>query len=88
MKWKGNYNENIKDIELFINVLNQNCEDQIPEDIILEYEDDGKGFNNIDNYNGIGIKNIKSRANEIGAKLNYESSLGNGTFVELVVKFT
>lgn len=37
LKWKGNYNENIKDIELFINVLNQNCEDQIPEDIVLEY---------------------------------------------------
>ena len=62
---------------------------EIKENLILMYiKDDGKGFDNKNNYNGIGIKNIKSRANEIGAKLNYESSLGNGTFVELVVKFT
>ena len=83
------YKETLNNIVKHSNAENVELKFEIKENLILIYiKDDGKGFNNMDNYNGIGIKNIKSRANEIGAKLNYESRLGNGTLVELVVKFT
>lgn len=56
--------------------------------ILLAIRDDGKGFNNSDYFSGNGLRNIKSRANEINAKLMLESKPGNGTTLELQVNFT
>lgn len=83
------YKESLNNIIKHSEAENVELKFEIKENfILLSIRDDGKGFNNKDNFNGIGIKNIKSRAYEIGAKLNYESNPGNGTLLELVVNFT
>ncbi|MCX6352798.1 MAG: histidine kinase [Bacteroidetes bacterium] len=48
--------------------------------IQLIVEDNGKGFNPNERYEGIGLRNIKKRLLVIGAKLNIDSS-ENGTTV-------
>lgn len=56
--------------------------------ILLSIKDDGKGFNALENFGGNGLKNIRSRANEINANLKFESNPGKGTFLELIVNIT
>lgn len=56
--------------------------------ILLSVKDDGKGFNASGNFGGNGIKNIRSRANELNAELKFESEPGRGTFIELNVNIT
>ena len=80
--------------EAILNVLKyaeaENCSVLIQNDqavgIKLLIEDDGKGFNLNINKSGIGLKNIKSRSQSINAELNIETSLGNGTKIEVLVK--
>ncbi len=46
--------------------------------LILECEDNGKGFNINKEVPGIGITNMKRRASHLGAEINIESILGRG----------
>ncbi len=55
---------------------------ELKDEFIFEYKDDGKGFDNTDVFNnGIGIKNMKTRAGIIKAKLKIESH--NGFFFSM-----
>ncbi|PKB44629.1 tetratricopeptide repeat protein [Cellulophaga sp. RHA19] len=47
--------------------------------------DDGVGFNLQKKKRGIGLKNIFSRANKINAKVNIDSTLGNGTKIHISI---
>jgi two-component system sensor histidine kinase UhpB len=51
----------------------------------MEIRDNGKGFNPDKLSEGNGLKNMKKRAEEIGAKLFIKSFPGNGTSIQLVV---
>jgi len=53
--------------------------------LILVFNDDGKGFNFEEdlNSNGSGLMNLKYRAKLISAKLQIESSIGNGTNITI-----
>ncbi|MBK8947221.1 MAG: hypothetical protein IPM32_18425 [Ignavibacteriae bacterium] len=83
------FKETMNNIVKHSNAQNVELKFEIKENIILlSISDDGMGFNKHGNFNGIGIKNIKNRANEIDAILNYESNLGSGTLMKLVVNFT
>ena len=53
-------------------------------EIELIIEDDGKGFNK-QKRPGIGLKNIKSRVNEINGKISIDSKLGNGTKISIFI---
>jgi signal transduction histidine kinase len=50
-------------------------------------EDNGKGFSIVtkDNYEGIGLKNIKSRVEFLKGTVDFDSSEGNGTLVAIHV---
>ncbi|HSL89355.1 MAG TPA: two-component regulator propeller domain-containing protein [Ignavibacteriaceae bacterium] len=45
----------------------------------LTIDDNGKGFNVNETYNGNGINNIKSRADELSATLTIQSEIGKGS---------
>lgn len=66
-------------------------------DIIIEFDgknlqlnlrDDGKGFDETTTRQGNGIRNIKERAKEMPAALNYQTTVGNGTSLLLDVPVT
>jgi signal transduction histidine kinase/Flp pilus assembly protein TadD len=52
----------------------------------LEISDNGKGFEPQQIKQGNGLKNIKTRAKRLGAKLNIESKIDEGTTISLKVK--
>jgi signal transduction histidine kinase len=52
--------------------------------ITIRIWDNGEGFNPEKLINGIGLKNIKERANALNGELKITSSLGNGTTIEVV----
>lgn len=49
------------------------------EALVLNIHDNGKGFDKTISTNGIGLNNMKRRAEMIGATIEISSSLGNGT---------
>ena len=51
-------------------------------------EDDGVGFEGDDDFLGIGLKNMKTRAQLINSKLRINSIKGEGTTLQLNYKFT
>jgi signal transduction histidine kinase len=53
------------------------------EGILVEIRDDGKGFDHTRSYEGNGLKNMHSRATDLGAELTIDSSPGGGTLVRL-----
>lgn len=53
----------------------------------ISISDNGKGFDWEEIEQGNGLSNIKKRAEEIGAVLQITSTLGQGTRVELVMKY-
>ena len=57
--------------------------------LILFIEDDGKGFDpkKVKKYQSSGLLNMKNRAESMGGDLYIESSVGNGTSIELNVPF-
>ena len=55
------------------------------EKLIMLITDNGKGFDVRSGSQGNGLKNMKRRAEEIGAQLLIESGIGNGTTIQLVV---
>ena len=54
--------------------------------IILNIKDDGVGFDMSDDITGNGLKSMKRRADEMKAQFKLESSKGNGTQIELILK--
>ncbi len=66
--------------EIFIQQVNDKSS------IIITVEDHGVGFDmsNIKS-DGIGLDNLRMRANNIGAEYNYESAPGQGTFVTIEI---
>ncbi len=56
--------------------------------INISIVDDGKGFNALTDFDGNGLKNMKSRAQEIKADLNLNSEKGKGTSINLFLKIT
>ena len=57
-------------------------------EFILTIDDNGKGFNVNETYNGNGINNIKSRTDELGASLNIQSEIGKGSGLVLKLQMT
>jgi len=54
--------------------------------LTIEIEDDGCGFNlDVDYKNGTGLLSMRNRAEFIGAKLSFESDVGNGTSVKITL---
>lgn len=49
----------------------------------LQIKDDGKGFTLSENENGNGLKNMKARADEIGASISIESQIDIGTIISV-----
>lgn len=49
-------------------------------------KDDGVGFDFDENTEGYGFKNMKARAEEMGASLNLKSEKGQGTTVEIILR--
>jgi signal transduction histidine kinase len=59
--------------------------DEIDEKLQISIEDDGTGFDPNIKKEGIGLSNMKRRANEIEASFELESELGKGTKLVLVL---
>jgi len=49
----------------------------------LKIQDDGIGFINAEKTSGNGLRNMQTRADEIGAKFNIQSQPGGGTIILL-----
>jgi signal transduction histidine kinase len=54
--------------------------------LILNIQDDGKGFKVSETAEGFGIVNIRQRVNHLGGSFLIQSMVGTGTSVELMVK--
>lgn len=52
---------------------------------LISIEDDGIGFDQNIKKDGIGLSNMKRRANEIGANFDLKSELGKGTKLNLMI---
>lgn len=55
--------------------------------ICLKISDDGKGFDIHKSKKGIGLKNIRSRVNELNGKVNFDSEINKGTTVTIKFPF-
>ena len=55
--------------------------------IWLSISDDGKGFDMQKSKKGIGLKNIKSRINELEGKVNFESEINKGTTITINIPY-
>ena len=53
--------------------------------IIIELLDNGVGFSNTTKSKGIGMKNMRDRADKINAKLNIESQSNRGTTLSISI---
>ena len=56
------------------------------ESIRLLIQDNGAGFDTLQDHEGSGLKSMKRRAEEMKAQLKIESQIGNGTQLELILK--
>lgn len=69
----------------------ENCEVRIQlEDhnlLKLIITDDGEGFDIKSKKNGIGLSNMKERANSLKGQFNIESKIGEGTKIEVIFNF-
>jgi signal transduction histidine kinase len=54
-------------------------------ELAMLIRDNGKGFDINQHTQGNGLKNMKKRASEIGAKIFIESESGNGTTIQLLI---
>jgi signal transduction histidine kinase len=55
--------------------------------ICLSISDDGKGFDIHKSKKGIGLKNIKSRVNELDGKVNFDSEINKGTKITINIPY-
>lgn len=53
--------------------------------LVMSFEDDGKGFDIEESSYGYGLKNIEKRIKELRGELNIDSSIGHGTFITLKI---
>ena len=53
--------------------------------LTISIDDDGKGFNTATNKNGIGIKNMNSRIQQIKGSLSIDSRINNGTSILITI---
>jgi two-component sensor histidine kinase len=60
----------------------------IDQHININIADDGKGFNMYQEFEGNGLKNMQSRAQEINADLKMNSENGKGTSISLSIKIS
>jgi signal transduction histidine kinase len=82
-------------LEAIANVLNHSgareirvsVRDQATRGIEVRIEDDGKGFDASAATSGLGLRNMRSRAERLGAELLVDSSSGKGTCVRLLVPY-
>jgi hypothetical protein len=82
-------------LEAIANVLNHSgareirvsVRDQATRGIEVRIEDDGKGFDASAATSGLGLRNMRSRAERLGAELLVESIPGKGTCVRLLVPY-
>src|SRR5690606_37684434 len=56
---------------------------QLKDVILIELEDDGIGYKNNQNSNGIGLSNMNERAQKIHSNIVIDSQLGKGTKISL-----
>jgi len=70
------------------NIKEQIREKQVANDLLLTIRDNGKGFDCTKAQNGNGLKNMKARALEINALLNFEAKEGQGTTLKLSLPLT
>lgn len=58
-----------------------------PEHFLLRIEDDGQGFDirSVDEASGMGLRSLRTRAEDLGARLSLISAPGRGTSVEVAV---
>ena len=61
---------------------------QGPDKLILQYEDDGQGFDatSSQNHKGLGMQNIRSRLQMIDGKMDLQSAPGQGVRVQVEVE--
>lgn len=57
----------------------------INNDICLEVTDDGQGFDVNKQRRGIGLKNMSSRVNEVNGTVKFQSKIGDGTTVSVLI---
>lgn len=57
------------------------------DEINVTISDDGNGFDTRQRKNGIGIKNMKTRIQELGGTFNIQSEIKKGTKVNLIIPF-
>lgn len=55
-------------------------------EIQLDFQDDGIGFDSSQNTEGIGIKNLRKKANDVNGQLTIESVVGKGTSIQLTLQ--
>ena len=60
----------------------------IDKELSLLFEDNGKGFNTLEQIDGIGLENIKSRIKKLDGTLNVDSSLNRGTVIAIEIPMT
>jgi signal transduction histidine kinase len=67
----------------------KNCEVKIQRKndnfLILSITDDGEGFDTKMKRTGIGLNNMKERANSLNGKFDIESKIGEGTRIEVIL---
>ena len=57
----------------------------VSDNIVLELEDDGQGFEPTQLYEGYGLRGMSERVNMLGGKLKIDSALGKGTRIQVTV---
>jgi signal transduction histidine kinase/ligand-binding sensor domain-containing protein len=83
------YKESLNNILKHANAQKVNVDMKvIDKKMWLTIKDDGDGFDISKSFSGNGLKNLRSRANEIKGDLSVESSLNNGTTINLLVNIT
>lgn len=55
--------------------------------LVVEIKDNGKGFSNKENSNGIGMKNIASRVKDINGTLKITSTKNEGSFIKILIPY-
>ena len=53
--------------------------------LVMSFEDNGKGFDAKETSYGYGLKNINKRIKELRGELNIDSNIGQGTFITLTL---
>jgi len=55
-------------------------------EIQLDFQDDGIGYDSSQNTEGIGIKNFRKKANDVNGQLTIESVVGKGTHIQFTLQ--